>query len=108
MTSFVKEKFQDDGLYVNYDGKFVARFKYAKGGKASFIKFLIKNFTVEEYFSALEGGKGPLQIAEEKGYLLPHIKKALKKGGYTVDKAGFKKMAQDQVDAYLARRNSSQ
>jgi hypothetical protein len=99
MTSFVKEKFQDDGMYVNYDGKFVARFKYARGGKASFIKFLIKNFTVEEYFGLLESGNAPLQIAESKGYLLPHIKKALKTGGYSLDKAGFKKMIQDQIDA---------
>jgi hypothetical protein len=99
MARFVKEKFQDDGMYVNYEGKFVARFKYARGGKASFIKFLIKNFTVEEYFGALDLGKAPLQIVEAKGYMLPHIKKALKDGGYSLDKAGFKKYIQDQIDS---------
>lgn len=105
MTKFVKENFYGTE-YVDYNiggpsgkSKFVARFKYAKGGKSSFIKFLIQNFTVEEYFSRLDAGEAPLAILESKGYLLPHIKRWLKQGGYEVSVAGFKKMVQDQIAA---------
>jgi hypothetical protein len=34
--------------------KFVARFKYAKGSKASFLTFLTKNFTVEDLEKTFE------------------------------------------------------
>lgn len=109
MTKFVKENFYGSE-YVDYNiggptgvSKFVARFKYAKSGKASFISFLIKNFTVEEYFSRLEAGEAPLTILESKGYLLPHIKKWLKEGNYPVTKEGFDQMIQDQIAARAAR-----
>lgn len=97
MTKFIKEKFNDDGMYVTYDGKFVARFKYARSGKGSFISFLIKNFTVEEYFAELDKGKAPLQILEAKDYLLPHIKKWLKEAGYPLTQAGFKQYVRDGI-----------
>lgn len=111
MTKFVKENFLNDGDYVNYlvDGdwgkrKFVARFKYAKGGKGTFITFLIKNFTVEEYFARYEAGEAPLTILQSKGYIQPHIKKWLKEGGYEVSRAGYEKMLADQVAASMAKR----
>ena len=53
MTKFIKGNFYGTE-YVDYtnpvDGttKFVARFKYVRGTKASFLTFLTKNFTVEE------------------------------------------------------------
>jgi hypothetical protein len=57
MTAFIKDNFYGSE-YVDYniDGKskFVARFKYKRGSKGSFITFLIKNFTVEEYFGRLD------------------------------------------------------
>jgi len=74
--------------------KFVARFRTA--GVGSFVTFLIKNFTVEEYFARMEAGETPLQIAESKGYMLPHIKKWLKEGGYEVSRAGYEAFANDQ------------
>lgn len=84
---FEKSKFTE-GEYAMYDGKFVARFK--RSGRGSFLTFLVKNFTVEEYFGRLDAGESPLTILESKGYLLPHIKRWLKEGGYEVSKAGFK------------------
>ncbi len=75
MTNFTKENLSTVGGYVQYhpyadnyyEGrKFVARFKYARSG--SFKAFLIKNFTVEEYFAQLDAGVAPLRIVEEKGY----------------------------------------
>jgi hypothetical protein len=100
MTKFAKENFSNSGGYITYgqDRKFVARFKYAKSGAGSFITFLIKNFTVEEYFAAYDAGVAPLKIVEEKGYLLPHIKTWLKRDGYEVSKAGFDKYIQDSIE----------
>lgn len=102
MTNFIKENFDTFGGYVTYgsdykDRKFVARFKYAKDGMGSFLTFLRKNFTVEEYFARLDGGEAPLTILKSKGYLQPHIKKWLKEGGYEVSSAGFEQYIQDQI-----------
>ena len=102
MTAFIKSEFNGTE-YVNYNGKFVARFKYAKAGKGTFITFLCKNFTVEEYFSRLAGGEAPLKIVESKGYLLPHIKKHLKERGYPVTVAGFNQLIQDNVNKHYAK-----
>jgi hypothetical protein len=102
MAKFNKENFHGSE-YVYYtspvDGttKFVARFKYAKSSRGSFLTFLTKNFTVEEYFSRLEKGEAPLEIVESKGFIQPHIKKMLKAQGYPVTQTGFEHMVQDNV-----------
>ena len=102
MTKFIKDNFFGKE-YVDYtnpvDGtrKFVARFKYAKDGRGTFLTFLTKNFTVEEYFGRLEAGEAPLEIVRSKGYIQPHVKKALKARGYPVTQAGFELMIQDKV-----------
>jgi hypothetical protein len=75
----------------------VARFKYVRGSKASFLTFLAKNFTVEEYFSRLEKSESPLEILQSKGFIQPHVKKMLKEQGYPVTKAGFEQLVQDNV-----------
>lgn len=102
MTSFVKSQFYGSE-YVDYNigntSKFVARFKYARGSKSSFISFLIKNFTVEEYFGRLAAGEQPLTVLNSKGYIQPHIKKRLKELGYEVSSAGLEKLIQDQVNS---------
>ena len=87
MTQFDKNQFHGvrGGTIVHYgdDYQFVARFKYGgKSSKASFLSFLIKNFTVEEYFACLAEQTPPLKILESKGYLPPIVKKALKGAGY--------------------------
>jgi hypothetical protein len=111
MTKFTKENLSVHAGYIQYQPhadsyyegrKFVARFKYAKDGVASFKAFLIKNFTVEEYFAQLDAGVAPLKIVEEKGYLLPHIKTWLKRDGYPVTKAGFDQYIQDRIDTRKA------
>lgn len=94
MTRFTKENLVKDGPYVHYrpaggsykDKKFVARFKI--GGIGSFMTHLRKNWTVEDFFAERDAGKSPLDIAKSTGYLLPHIKKWLKKDGYPTTKAG--------------------
>ena len=94
MTKFTKDGFAGTE-YVTYEGRFVARFK--RGGRASFISFLVKNFTVEEYFHRIDAGEAPLAILESKGYMLPHIKKWLKASGYEVSSAGFNKYISDRT-----------
>ena len=96
MTAFTKENLITEGKYLTYmpqgystryaDRKFVARFKVA--GVGSFATCLRKNFTVEEYFARMDAGESPLPIAESKGYILPHIKKRMKKAGYPITMAG--------------------
>jgi hypothetical protein len=106
MTKFTKDSFSGTE-YVNYampngTSKFVARFKYVRGSKASFLTFLAKNFTVEEYFARLDGGESPLPILQSKGYMQPHIKKHLKSLGYPVTPAGFEQLIQDNVNARMS------
>jgi hypothetical protein len=74
MTKFVKSEFTP-GEYAVYNGKFVARFK--RGGRGSFLTFLCKNFTVEEYFARIDAGEAPLTILESKGYVNPRVQKLL-------------------------------
>jgi len=110
MTKFVKENFRKDGMYLTYlldesnphynpqdkyRGKFVSRFKYQRSAAGTFQTFLIKNFTVEEYFDRMAGGEAPLTILESKGYILPHIKKWLKEGNYPVTRAGYEQFVLD-------------
>lgn len=82
MTKFDKSKFNYHGGYLTYEGKFIARFKYRGGAKMGpFKSFLIKNFTVEEYFVAYDEGRGlpPLKILETKGFdwMTPDMKARL-------------------------------
>ena len=104
MTKFVKSEFTQ-GQYAMYNGKFVARFKY--GGRGSFLTFLCKNFTVEEYFARLDAGEGPLTILESKGYVLPSIKKVLRAAGYAPTPEGLKLYIDAQIRSDLARRRAA-
>ena len=108
MTKFTKENLIKEGKYLFYqpaggtykDRKFVARFRTA--GVGSFATCLRKNFTVEEYFDRMDAGESPLPIAQSKGYLLPHIKRWLKKDGYPTTKAGYDawfKVYMEKMDA---------
>lgn len=67
MTKFDKSKFSYHGGYLMYGDRFVARFKYAGPfTKAVFLKQLLKNHTVEEYFHKLEiDHVAPLRVLEQ-------------------------------------------
>jgi hypothetical protein len=112
MTKFVKEHFSFSGPYVHYDGKFIARFKYNHGASRTYATFLVKHFTVEEFFALQEAHEaaqrsgeahkpgyegGTYKTAENRGYLMPHIKRWLRDAGYEVSQAGYKQMIADQV-----------
>lgn len=93
MTAFDKTKFSYFGKVLTYDGKFVARFKHVASNKPGFQAFLVKHFTVEEYFAALDtvnpenslGNKyAPGEVLEAKGYIPAHIRKWLLNG--TIDR----------------------
>lgn len=109
---FDKAQFHYFGKYLTYGParKFVARFKY--GSKASFQAFLIKNFTVDEYFGLLDtinpsnvcgNTYAPLEILEMKGYLSDNCKRACKISGYPETREGFKQMIQDQIADWSLR-----
>lgn len=87
-TKFEKSKFILTSNWLHYDGRFVARFK-VRGEAASFKSFLCKNFSVEEYFAALDSGMNPLPILQTKGYVMAHIKRWLKEAGYPQTQAGY-------------------
>ena len=110
-TAFTKENLIVEGKYLTYrpDGeysssKFVARFKVA--GIGSFATILRKKFTVEEYFARLDAGESPLPIAKSKGYILPHIKKELKRRGYPLSNAGYEQMIDEDVAKWNAKRSA--
>ena len=69
MTIFEKSKFNFDGMYLEYEGRFIARFKYMRSNVPGFRSFLIKNFTVEEYFQRRAREEAPLDILKSKGYV---------------------------------------
>ena len=112
MTQFSNENLIDSNGWVLYapqgwatphaERKFVANFSKRGGGKATFMKFLIKNFTVEEYFEMLDANISPLKIVETKGYVLPHIKKWLKERGLPQTQAGLTMMIQQNMAARAA------
>lgn len=86
MTAFDITKF-DMGFgserYVRYDNRFVARFKYARAAASAkdFVKFLVKNFSVEEYFGLIDGGMTPAGALETKGHINYNIRMAMKQEG---------------------------
>jgi hypothetical protein len=89
MTKFDKELFTWDGMYLMYNGEhtqskyyelpchptrvgtprseFIARFKYGSKPWKSWVNFLVKNFTIEEY-KALSEQTSPMQAMEVKGF----------------------------------------
>ena len=92
MTKFNKEDFTWDGMYLMYRGRhtksvnmevarpdchpswhgmpeptFVARFKYGSKPWKSWVNFLVKNFTIEEYIE-LSKQTSPMQAMEVKGF----------------------------------------
>lgn len=80
MTKFEKSNFDYHGGYLTYQGKFVARFKHVPSNRADFVSFLIKNFSVEEYFAARDRGNAPGTILANKGHIPKHIRKWLADG----------------------------
>ena len=124
MTAFNIDKFRWDGMYLVYEGEyegaktygevtngkchpsrvdmlkeaFIARFKYGSKPWKKWAKFLVKNFTIEEYL-ALSEETSPLKAVESKGWFHPNsvIRRAMKEGGYPMTKAGFDQMISAEI-----------
>ncbi len=100
-TPFQKDQFRWDGMYLHYEGKhnnsktfdelypdchpsnigrikpeFIARFKYGRKPYKTWINFLVKNFTVEEYLEMIDHTNpnhvAPLTAMETKGFTTPN------------------------------------
>lgn len=99
MTKFVRDQFQYSGGYLTYGPNrlFVARFKYCARDKAAFLSFLIKNFTVEEYFANYADGTAPSAILKAKGYVSTTVKRILKDAGYPQTVEGAAQHIQDGI-----------
>lgn len=98
MTAFQKDEFRWDGMYLHYTGRhensktfdelypeschpsnvgrikpeFIARFKYGRKPYKTWINFLVKHFTVEEYLGMIEmdkeGTLSPLDAMRSRGF----------------------------------------
>ena len=97
---FQKDNFAYSGGYLTYDNKFIARFKYSSRDKAGFISFLVKNFSVEEYFAEYAANVAPALILEKKGYISATVKQVLKRTGYEPTLAGKNQYVTDSVAKY--------
>lgn len=115
MTKFDITKFDmghGSERWVMYDRKFVARFKYRGAAAArDFVKFLVKNFTVEEYFGLLEtknpnslvnNNYSPAEILESKGHINYNIRMQMKARGIAT-KAEYMAIIRQEYDAYRVR-----
>ena len=129
MTNFIKDNFHFDGMYLMYEGEqgelthyygengekchptrqdtakamFIARFKYGNKPWKTWVNFIVKNFTVEEYHAASTGDKGsPVRAMQDKGFLEPALKKQCKKAGYPTTVAGWKQMVHDEAETWKA------
>lgn len=100
---FVKENFEFYGGYLTYNREFVARFKRTITDRGSFQRFLIKNFTVEEYFGRLKE-EAPLTILESKGYISTKAKKQCREAGFPETLQGWKDMVKFQWEEYDKKR----
>lgn len=90
MTKFEKANFEYHGGYLHYntngERKFVARFKHrGPVTKAKFLKTLIKNYTIEDYFAKYDGGRAPLQIFQDDGLLQFHYGENGARNYFTLD-----------------------
>lgn len=107
MTTFDRSKFTFYGGYLEYEGRFVARFKYDPSNASGFRTFLIKNFGVEEYFARYQAGEAPLHILESKRYVLGHIRKWLIEAGLPPTREGKAELSRREA-ADRARRAAGQ
>ncbi|UFW91073.1 hypothetical protein BjapCC829_22045 [Bradyrhizobium barranii] len=105
MTKFDKTGFDCHVGYLTYRvageerARFVARFKYRAGDAASFRSFLTKHFTVAEYFERMANNEAPLTILESKGYVLPHIRRWLRKAGLPETQEGQRMLVEQRIAA---------
>ena len=118
MTTFNKDNFEWDGMYLTYDGDqgehgkkfedvygkdrihpsrigdtvpmFIARFKRGSKPYKTWINFIVKNFTVEQWVELEKttddrnpGGMSPVAIMRTKGFMETSEKKLCKKYGLT-------------------------
>ena len=92
-TPFEKDLFRWDGMYLHYEGRhglsrnfeedypnchpsnvgrpqltFIARFKYGRKPYKTWIKFICKNFTCEEWVTQLKETHAPLKMMQARGY----------------------------------------
>ena len=69
MTRFNRVNTKMNGDVLEFEGKFIARFKYRHNQNVQkFKQFLINNFTPTEYFNLYQEGLTPMDILRTKGF----------------------------------------
>lgn len=96
--------------YVMYgpDRMFIGRFKYSRAAACAkhFVKFLIANFTVEEYLEGLQTPNpkfprnklAPAEVLRTKGFVDYNTLQAMKQGGYATER--------EMMDAIMAAHDA--
>jgi hypothetical protein len=69
---------------------------------SGFRSFLIKNFTVKEYFERRARDEAPFDILKSKGYVLGHIRKWLIEAGLPPSPEGQAEFSRRQEEARRA------
>jgi hypothetical protein len=110
MTNFNKDNFNWDGMYLTYTGDqgdsgyyyidgpnvhptrvgtahslFIARFKWGSKPWKTWVNFIVKNFTVEEFaFAANDKDMDPMKLMSSKGFIHGTERKLMKEFGLKV------------------------
>ena len=93
---FKKENFKIEGQWIHYNGKFVARVRC--GSKMTYVNFLIRHFSEDEYFNLYNSGMAPLQILQSKGFISPNMRRVLKSYNLPTTQDGIKRLK--EVEKY--------
>lgn len=74
--------FSYHGGYLTYYGYFIGRWKYGKSGMGEFKRFLMKNFTPDQYLDAIEQkGATPMGVLEAAGFISKQEREKCRKYG---------------------------
>jgi hypothetical protein len=113
MTKFDKDFFEFDGERLLYwprglhrgKSKLIRKWdKWVPKPWKSWRNFIIKNFTVEEFFTKRPSLKGQMRRMHSKGFLEPQQKRQCTLAGYPNTPEGYSQMLVDQVYALVGGR----
>jgi len=77
-----RKLFSYHGGYLTYYGEFIGRWKYGSAGMGEFKRFLMKNFTPDQYLDLLDqDGTTPMGILESVGFISKQEREKCRKYG---------------------------
>ena len=97
MTNFEKELFSVNPPHIMYAGMHIHSISNHKE-RTNIIKFLINNFTVENFLDAREKYNSVRDLLRDAGYLSVRSFDLLKDAGYPTTTEGWKEYSQDKIE----------